>query len=207
MVRWPATTRPSCSVGAFLLGVAYRGESCRRRWQPYAAAVVLALGTGYRQDIGTFWLAVFLIILWQHRWRRAVLAGLLFTILNLAWLAAMLYDNGGWSHYRASSAEYAYQCGYLNSIWHLGVIDAPVRYCGKAGDGPGLDDRARAPVRARGHDPVAAGSNMAGSSRSRWRRRPLRPCRRTSWCSSAARAGAFTMFRASSHWRRWESAG
>ena len=31
------------------------------------------------------------------------------------------------------SAEYAYQCGYLNSIWHLGLIDAPVRYSVKLG--------------------------------------------------------------------------
>ncbi len=46
-------------VGAFLLGVAYRGQSQPRPWQPFAAAVALALGTGYRQDIGTLWLAVF----------------------------------------------------------------------------------------------------------------------------------------------------
>jgi hypothetical protein len=120
-------------VGAFLLGVAYRGQSCPKPWHPYAAAVVLALGTAYRPDIGTLWLAVFVLILWQHRWKRAALAGLLFTILNLAWLAAMLYDTGGWAHYRAVSAEYAYQCGYLNSVWHLGVIDAPVRYSVKLG--------------------------------------------------------------------------
>jgi hypothetical protein len=31
------------------------------------------------------------------------------------------------------SAEYAYQCGYLNSIWHLGFIDAPMRYSVKLG--------------------------------------------------------------------------
>ena len=115
-------------VGAFLLGVAYRGRSCPRAWQPYSAAAVLAIGTGYRPDIGTLWLAVFLIILWQHRWKRAIAAGGLFTILNLAWLAAMLHDAGGWSNYRAVSAEYAYECGYLNSVWHLGFIDATVRY-------------------------------------------------------------------------------
>jgi hypothetical protein len=118
-------------VGSFLLGVAYRGRSCPRPWHAFASAVVLAIGTGYRQDIGIFWLAVFVVILWQNRWKRAIGAASLFTILNLAWLSAMLYDVGGWSQYRASSAEFAYECGYLNSIWHLGVIDAPVRYAVK----------------------------------------------------------------------------
>jgi hypothetical protein len=120
-------------VGAFLLGVAYRGRSSPRSWHPYAAAVVLAVGTGYRQDIGTFWLGVFFVILWPHRWKRAILAALLFAVLNLLWLSAMLRDAGGWSHYRAVSAEFAYQCGYLNSIWYLGFVDAPVRYSVKLG--------------------------------------------------------------------------
>ena len=73
------------------------------------------------------------MILWQHRWKRAIGAGLLFTAINLAWLSAMLNDVGGWDRYRALSAEYAYQCGYLNSVWHLGFIDAPVRYSVKLG--------------------------------------------------------------------------
>ena len=30
------------------------------------------LGTGYRADIGLFWLPVFMVILWQHRWKRAI---------------------------------------------------------------------------------------------------------------------------------------
>jgi len=120
-------------VGSFLLGVAYRGQSRPRGWQPFAAAIVLAIGTGYRPDIGTLWLAVFVVILWQHRWKRAIGAGLLFTALNVAWLSAMLADVGGWDRYHALSAEYAYQCGYLNSVWHLGFIDAPVRYSVKLG--------------------------------------------------------------------------
>jgi hypothetical protein len=120
-------------VGAFLLGVAYRGRTCPKPWHSYSAAVALGVGTGYRQDIGTLWLAVFTVILWQHRWKRALGAGLLFTLLNLAWLSAMLGDTGGWSHYRAVNAEFAYQCGYLNSIWHLGFMDAPVRYLVKLG--------------------------------------------------------------------------
>jgi hypothetical protein len=120
-------------VGSFLLGVVFRGRSCPRAWHPFAAAAVFAIGTGYRQDIGTLWLAVFGMILWQHRWKRAFVAAFLFTVINLAWLAAMLHEAGGWDRYRALSAEYAYQCGYLNSIWHLGFVDAPVRYAVKLG--------------------------------------------------------------------------
>jgi hypothetical protein len=120
-------------VGSFLLGLAYRGQSCARAWHPCAAAVVLAIGTGYRQDVGTFWLPVFGVILWQHRWKRAIEAALLFTVLNVAWLSAMLYDVGGWARYHAASAEFAVQAGYLNSVWNLGFIDGPVRYAVKIG--------------------------------------------------------------------------
>ena len=120
-------------VGSFLLGVAYRGQSDPRAWQPFAAAVVLAIGTGYRQDIGTYWLPVFGVILWRHRWKRAIAAALLFTVVNLAWLAPMLYGVGGWAHYRAASAEFAFQAGYLNSVWNLGLVDGPVRYAVKLG--------------------------------------------------------------------------
>jgi hypothetical protein len=119
------------AVGAFLLGVACRTRKSPEPWHPTAAAVVLALGTGYRQDIGTLWLPVFLLILWEHRWRPAILAGLLFTALNLAWLLAMLHEAGGWSRYRAQSAEFAYNAGYLNSVWNLGLVDAPLRYAVK----------------------------------------------------------------------------
>ena len=120
-------------AGSFLLGVAYRGQSCPRAWQPFAAGVVLAISTGYRPDIGTFWLPVFGVILWQHRWKRAIAAGALFTVVNLAWLAAMLHDVGGWNHYRTASAEFAHQAGYLNSVWNLGFVDGPVRYAVKLG--------------------------------------------------------------------------
>jgi hypothetical protein len=120
-------------VGAWLLGIAYRAQSCPRTWHPFAAAVVLAAGTGYRQDIGLFWLPVFLVILWQHRWKRAIVAGILFTILNLAWLVAMLGDVGGWARYHASTAEFGYEAGARNSIWNLGLIDGPVRYAVKIG--------------------------------------------------------------------------
>jgi hypothetical protein len=116
------------AVGAFLLGVAYRGRVDPRAWHPFAAAVALAVGAGYRPDIGTLWIALFGVILWQHRWKRAAVAWLLFTLINLVWLTPMLRDNGGWTRYRELSADFAYQCGYLNSIWHLGFFDGPVRY-------------------------------------------------------------------------------
>jgi len=119
------------AVGGFLLGVACRTWTSRRSWHPTAAAVVLALGTGYRQDIGTFWLPVLLVIFWKHRWRPAVLAGLLFTVLNLAWLLAMLHDVFGWSRYHARTTDFAYHAGYLNSVWNLGLVDAPLRYAVK----------------------------------------------------------------------------
>src|SRR4051812_34189931 len=45
-------------VGSFLLGVAARTWRKPEAWHPYASAAVLALGTGYRQDIGMFWLPV-----------------------------------------------------------------------------------------------------------------------------------------------------
>jgi hypothetical protein len=120
-------------VGAFLLGLVFRGGSRRRAWHPFAGAVALAVGTGYRQDLGTLWLAVFGLLLWQHRWKRAFAAALLFAAVNLAWLSAMLHEAGGWDRYRALSADFAYQCGFLNSIWHLGFIDGPLRYAVKLG--------------------------------------------------------------------------
>jgi hypothetical protein len=119
------------AVGAFLLGVAYRTRLHPAAWHPFATAVVFAFGTGYRQDIGTLWLPVFIVILWHHRWKRAALAGALFTALNLVWLLAMLHDAGGWSRYRQASADFAYHAGFLNSVWNLGFVDAPVRYAVK----------------------------------------------------------------------------
>ncbi len=118
-------------VGSFLLGLVFRGRTRPRSWHPFAAAVVFGVGTGYRQDIGTLWLGVFAVLLWQHRWMRSLAAALLFTAINLVWLGAMLDEAGGWDRYRSLSAEYAYQCGYLNSFWSLGFIDGPVRYAVK----------------------------------------------------------------------------
>jgi hypothetical protein len=115
-------------VGSFLLGVAVRGWRSPRAWHPYASAVVLAVGTGYREDLGTFWLPVLGVILWRHRWRPAIAAVALFTVLNLAWLLPMLREVGGWEEYRRQSAEFAHAAGYRNSVWNLGLVDAPVRY-------------------------------------------------------------------------------
>jgi hypothetical protein len=120
-------------VGSLLLGIAARGRDRPEAWHPYAAAVILAAGAGYRPDIGTFWLPILLVILWQHRWRRAAWAGLVFTLLNLAWLAAMLADVGGWDHYRAATAEFAHESGVRNSAWYLGLTDGPIRYAVKLG--------------------------------------------------------------------------
>ena len=120
-------------VGSFLLGIAVRGRHEPEPWQPFAAAAVLAGGTGYRPDIGLFWLPVFLVILWQHRWRRAVLAGIVFGVLNLAWSGAMIVEAGGWERYREATAQFAHNAGALNSYWNLGFIDGPVRYAVKMG--------------------------------------------------------------------------
>ena len=120
-------------VGSFLLGIAVRGRHEPEPWQPLAAAAVLAGGTGYRPDIGLFWLPVFLVILWQHRWRRAVLAGIVFVVINLAWSGAMIVEAGGWERYRAATAQFAHNAGALNSYWNLGFIDGPVRYAVKMG--------------------------------------------------------------------------
>ena len=119
-------------VGSILLGIAVRTWEQPRAWHPFAAAVVLAFGAGYRQDIGTFWLPVFALILWPHRWVRAVGALVLFTTLNLAWLVPMLSEVG-LTHYREASGEFAHQAGYLNSVRNLGLVDAPLRYSLKLG--------------------------------------------------------------------------
>ncbi len=119
-------------VGSFLLGVAIRTRRDPRPWHPFAAAAVLAAGTGYRSDIGTLWLPIFFVILWQHRWRRAIAATALFTVLNLAWIVPMVIDVGGWEAYSRQNKEFAYRCGYLNSVWNLGFVDAPLRYGVKA---------------------------------------------------------------------------
>ncbi|WP_422930973.1 glycosyltransferase family 39 protein [Singulisphaera sp. PoT] len=132
------------AVGCFLLGIATRTHTNPRPWHPFAAAAVLAVGTGYRSDIGTLWLPVFFVILWHHRWRRAFATAAFFTVLNLAWITPMVINVGGWEAYSAQNREFAYRCGYLNSIWNLGFVDAPVRYGVKAAMalvwtlGPGL---------------------------------------------------------------------
>lgn len=121
------------AVGSFLLGVAVRTYRDPKPWHPFAAAAVLALGTGYRHDVGTLWLPVFFVILWPHRgnWPRVAGALALFTVLNLTWIGLMLREAGGWASYRESTREFAHQAGYLNSVWNLGLVDASVRYAVK----------------------------------------------------------------------------
>jgi len=115
-------------VGSYLMGIAVRTYQEPRSWHPYAASAVLAFGAGYRSDIGTFWLPIYGLILWQHRWAEALKAGVLFVGLTLTWFLAMLVDVGGWAHYREASAQFAHSAGYLNSVWNLGVVDGAVRY-------------------------------------------------------------------------------
>ena len=115
-------------VGSFLMGVAIRGHRRPESWQPIAAAAVLALGTGYRTDLGLLWMPVFLVILWQHRWKPAMVAGLGFAAINLAWAGAMLHEVGGWTRYVEETSAFAHSAGTLNSYWHLGVVDGPLRY-------------------------------------------------------------------------------
>lgn len=119
------------AVGSFLLGVAHRTHRDPRPWHPFAAAAALALGAGYRLDIGLLWSPVLAVILWQHRWRRAGVAAALFAAISVAWLAAMLADSGGWSRFRGETGAFARSAGYLNSVFHLGLLDAPVRYAVK----------------------------------------------------------------------------
>jgi hypothetical protein len=120
-------------VGSFLLGVAVRGHRRPESWHPFAAAAALAVGAGYRSDVGMFWLPVFLVILWQHRWKRAVLAGVTCGALNLALLGAIILECGGWARYRAATADFAHSAGLLNSYWNLGFVDGPLRYMVKLG--------------------------------------------------------------------------
>ena len=119
-------------VGSLLLGIAWRGRTAPRPWHPLGAAVAMAMGAGYRQDIGLFWMPVFLAILWRHRWIAAIQAGMLFILLDLAWFIPMLRDAGGWALYRAETGRFAHNAGYLNSVWYLGPIDATSRYVLKA---------------------------------------------------------------------------
>ena len=51
------------------------------------------------------------MIVWQHRWKPAIGALALFTVLNLAWLLPMLHAVGGWEAYREQSADFAYSAG------------------------------------------------------------------------------------------------
>lgn len=146
------------AVGSFLLGIAIRGHRRPEPWHPFAAAIALAAGAGYRSDMALFWLPVFLVILWQHRWKRAILAATSFGALNLALTAAIIVECGGWARYRSATAEFARSVGLLNSYWNLGFVDGPLRYAVKLGMaligtlGPALPFVPRGIARLRHHE-------------------------------------------------------
>lgn len=120
-------------VGSFLLGAAYRDAIAPKPWRAYASAVVLGMGAGYRSDIGLLWLPVFLLAL--HRHRPAVVFRALGLVVagGLSWYLPSLIEAGGWSAQWESRARFAHSAGYLNSVWNLGLIDAPLRYAVKLG--------------------------------------------------------------------------
>jgi 4-amino-4-deoxy-L-arabinose transferase-like glycosyltransferase len=120
-------------VVSLLLGVAVRANASARPWLAYALAVVFALGTGYRLDIGLFGMPVFLVAIARFGRGVALRSMLIFALVNLTWMAAMLVDVGGWSHYQEKTGDFAHQAGYLNSVFHLGIVDGPVRYAFKLG--------------------------------------------------------------------------
>ena len=68
-------------VGSLLLGIAVRARRSPAPWYPFAAAALLALGTGYREDIGMLWTPVFFAILARYRYKTAIAAAALFAML------------------------------------------------------------------------------------------------------------------------------
>lgn len=123
------------AVGAFLLGVAVRNRRAPAIWHPYAASVVLAIGAGYRLDIGLFWIGVFVWILIQSRSRHAIAAALLFAALSAAWFGAMVAESGGWSDYRSANRDFARHMIETTSVWSQGVVNGPLRCGAKLGIG------------------------------------------------------------------------
>ncbi len=76
MVRWRAVTPRSCWWGTPAPGNRRpRTLASARPGIPTPLRRSWPVGTGYRTDIGMLWLPILLVILWQHRWRRAILAG------------------------------------------------------------------------------------------------------------------------------------
>ena len=150
-------------VGSFLLGVAYRGRSSSRGpgtrsprpscWRSARAIARTSARSGWRY---------FIVILWQHRWKRAIAAGLLFTgpQPGLALGDASRRRRLG-SLPRRSARSMLTSAGYLNSIWHLGFVDAPVRYAVKLGMAPGLDARSGPVVCSGGHGGWSPGLKKA----------------------------------------------
>lgn len=120
-------------VGSFLLGAAWRDASSPRPWRLLASALVLGLGAGYRTDIGLLWAPVFLLMIPRHRPAVVIQAVGLLVAGGLSWFAPSVIEAGGWSARWAPQAQFAHSAGYLNSVWYLGLVDAPLRYATKLG--------------------------------------------------------------------------
>ncbi len=89
---------------AILLFKAWRGQA----GYILAAAAVLGLASGFRQDLLTFMLPLFLLVLWSKGWRRTLEALALLAFCTASWYVPSSLLTGGFAVYRhASSAETA----------------------------------------------------------------------------------------------------
>ena len=153
------------AVGGFLLGVACRTWTSPEPWHPAAAAVVLALGTGYRPDIGTLWLPG---LSCDHLETSLAAGGPGGAALHRAEPGVAAGHAARGRRLVAGSprrtAEFAYHAGYLNSVWNLGLVNAPG--CRQAGHGLALDARSVSPVRSPRYPPTCAGGRTADFSSS-----------------------------------------
>ena len=193
------------AVGSFLLGVAYRTRRNPAAWHPIAAAVVLAFGTGYRQDIGTLWLPVFVVILWQHRWKRAILAGVAFHGAESRLAAADARRSRRLDAVSRRERRVRLQRGLseLGMEPRSGRRSGPVRR--QAGDGTCSGRSARACSSCREDCPGSSVKRTAAFSPACSPSASSPRSARTCWSISACRATRFTMSPRCSPSRSWGS--